>query len=256
MYTKYKNAILSVLAMIEMELRRLRHDPLETITRAVQPILWVTVFGVIMARIRAFPSVGDYVTFITPGVILQSSTFIALAYGISLVFERDLGILKKLVTSPMPRSSIVIGRALAGGIRASTQYIIVLTSAMVVGAKIINNPINLLLGYTLLVYGCMGFTSLSMILAITMKTRERFMGVIGAITMPLFFASNALYPIDVMPYAIKYLAIINPLTYIVDILRKLLIYNSYEVFNDIIIVSIFIVCTTVIAIKILNRIIE
>lgn len=75
-------------SMAEMELRRLRHDPFEIITRAVQPILWVAVFGSVMARIRAFPSVGDYVTFITPGVILQSSTFISLAYGIALIFER------------------------------------------------------------------------------------------------------------------------------------------------------------------------
>ncbi len=256
MYKQYKNAILSILAMIEMELRRLRHDPLEIIARAIQPILWITVFGVVMARVRVFLSIGDYITFITPGVILQSSTFIALAYGISLVFERDLGILKKLITSPIPRSSIVIGRILAGGIRASTQYIIVLISAIAVGAKIVSNPINLLLGYALLVYGCMGFTSLSMILAITMKTRERFMGIIGAITMPLFFASNALYPIDIMPGAIKYFAIVNPLTYIVDILRKLLIYNSCEVFNDIIVVTIFVACTTVVAIKILNKIVE
>ncbi|MCS7110692.1 MAG: ABC transporter permease [Ignisphaera sp.] len=242
--------------MIELELRRLRHDPLEIITRAIQPILWVSVFGVVMARVRAFPSVGDYVTFITPGVIMQSSTFIALAYGISLVFERDLGILKKLLTSPIPRSSVVIGRAFAGGIRASTQYIIVLLSAMVVGAKVVSNPINLFLGYIFLVYGCIGFTSLSMIIAITMKSRERFMGVIGAVTMPLFFASNALYPIDMMPEIIKHLAMANPLTYIVDMLRKLLVYNSYEILNDIAAVSMFVAGATVIAVKILNRIVE
>lgn len=256
MYERLQAIVLSILAMIEMELRRLRHDPLEIITRAIQPVLWISVFGVVMARVRAFQGVGDYITFITPGVILQSSTFIALAYGISLVFERDLGILKKLVTSPIPRSSIVIGRALAGGIRASTQYIIVLASAIAVGAKIIANPVNLLSGYIFLIYGCMGFTSLSMILAITMKTRERFMGIIGAITMPLFFASNALYPIDVMPGIIKHLAIINPLTYIVDMLRKLLVYNSCEIINDIAILTVFVVGVTGIAIKILNRIVE
>jgi ABC-2 type transport system permease protein len=256
MYIEFKNIAVSILAMAEMELRRLRHDPFEIITRAIQPILWITVFGVIMAKARAFSSVEDYISFITPGVILQSSTFIALAYGISLVFERDLGVLKKLLTSPIPRSSIVIGRALAGGIRASTQYIIVLISAVAVGAKIIYNPLNLLLGYILLIYGCIGFTALSMILAITMKTRERFMGIIGAITMPLFFASNALYPIDVMPEGIKHLAIANPLTYVVDMLRKLLTYNSYEILGDISIISIFVLISIAVAIKILSRIIE
>jgi len=162
MYVELKNVVTSILAMAEMELRRLRHDPLEIVTRAVQPILWIAVFGAVMARARAFSRVEDYVSFITPGVILQSSTFIALAYGISLVFERDLGVLKKLLASSIPRSSIVIGRAIAGGIRASTQYIIVLVSAVAVGARVTYNPLNLLLGYVLLVYGCIGFTALSM----------------------------------------------------------------------------------------------
>ncbi len=94
----------SLAAMAEMELRRPKHDPSDIITRAVQPILWIVVFGFVMAKVKAFSSMGDYVTFITPGVILQSSTFIALAYGIALIFERESGIPKKLLASPLPKS--------------------------------------------------------------------------------------------------------------------------------------------------------
>ncbi|PUA33725.1 MAG: multidrug ABC transporter permease [Zestosphaera tikiterensis] len=242
--------------MAEMELRRLRHDPLEIVTRAIQPILWVAVFGTVMARVRAFPSVGDYVTFIAPGVVLQSSTFIALAYGIMLVFERESGILKKLLSTPIPRSYIVLGRSLAGAIRASTQYVIVLASAAAVGARITNNPINLVLGYLILTYSCMGFTSLSILIASALKTRERFMGIIGAITMPLFFASNALYPLEVMPPAIQALSLINPLTYTVSALRTLLVVNTFNILNDFLAITAFVVVSIAAAMKTLNRIIE
>lgn len=248
--------ITALLAMAEMELRRLRHDPFEIITRAVQPVLWVSVFGAVMARVRAFPSVGDYVTFITPGVILQSSTFIALAYGIALVFERESGVLKKLLSSPLPRGYVVVGRALAGGIRASTQYVIVLACAVLVGAKVVGNPLNLIAGYLILVLACMGFTGISILIASLLKTRERFMGIIGAITMPLFFASNALYPIEIMPDPIKYMSLVNPLTYTVSALRKLLVSNSYDLMQELIVLTVFTAVSLSLSVKYLRRIIE
>ncbi|MCS7128363.1 MAG: ABC transporter permease [Sulfolobales archaeon] len=246
----------SLISMAEMELRRLKHDPFEIVARSIQPILWIAVFGSVMAKARAFPSVDDYVTFITPGVILQSSTFIALAYGIALIFERESGILKRLLASPLPRSYIVVGRAIAGGIRASTQYVIVLTLAALVGAKVVSNPINIIIGYMILVLACMGFTGISMLIASLLKTRERFMGIIGAITMPLFFASNALYPIDMMPNVIKYASLINPLTYTISILRKLIISSSYDIVQELLVLTTFVATALLASIKCLKKIIE
>jgi ABC-2 type transport system permease protein len=248
-------SIESVLAMVEMELRRLRHDPLEIVTRAVQPILWVAVFGVVMAR-RVAVGIEDYKSFIAPGVVLQSATFIALAYGIMMVFERESGILKKLLSSPIPRESIVVGRALAGGVRASTQYVIVLASAALVGARFTSNLLLLVAGYLAVVYACVGFTAISILMASLMKTRERFMGIVGAISMPLFFTSNALYPLDIMPEAIKLIAIANPITYTVDLLRKLVLYGEADVFRDLLVITLFNVVAVLIAIKELNKIIE
>ncbi|HEW63753.1 MAG: multidrug ABC transporter permease [Fervidicoccus fontis] len=248
--------LISIFAMAEMELRRIRHDPVEIFTRAIQPILWVAVFGSVMAKVRAFPSTGDYVTFISPGVILQSSTFISLSYGIMLVFERESGVLKRLLSSPMPRSYIVIGRSLAGALRSSTQYIIVLVAAALVGAKLTTDPLDLILGYFILTFASMGFTAISIVIASTLKTRERFMGIVGAITMPLFFASNALYPIQVMPRPIQVISFVNPLTYTVSALRTLLVQSSLYIGSDMLIITIFVLVSMFIAIKLLPRIIE
>lgn len=246
----------SVFAMAEMELRRLLHDPIEVFTRAIQPIFWIAIFGSVMARVRAFPTMGDYITFVSPGVILQSSTFISLSYGIMLVFERESGVLKKLLSSPMPRSYIVIGRSLAGALRASTQYIIVLIAAIAVGARLYLNIINLIVGYIVLMIASMGFTALSILIASTLKTRERFMGIVGAITMPLFFASNALYPIEVMPRWIQVFSLMNPLTYTVSALRTLLIIGSLNIVEDLGVVIIFTTISMVLSIKMLRRIVE
>lgn len=245
----------AIIAMGELEIRRVIHDPFEAITRAIQPILWIVIFGSVMARIKAF-GVADYITFITPGVILQSATMIALSYGIMLVFERESGILKRLVSSPINRISLIIGRAFAGATRAAFQYIIILLIAIPIGAKIVLNPINLVVGYIVLTLGSMGFTAISIFIASILKKRERFMGIIGAITMPLFFASNALYPLDVMPEAIKDFAIVNPLTYMVSALRLLLIQNSFTIINDIFALGLFTIISVLLASKFLQRIVE
>lgn len=251
-YKKMKT-FMSILAMVEMELRRVWHDPVEIITRAVQPVLWVTVFSVVMTH-RVNLGVQDYTSFIAPGVVFQSATFIALAYGIMMVFERESGVLKRLLSSP--RANIVIGRTLAGSVRASTQYIIVLASAALVSAKLTDNPLLLIAGYVIVVYASIGFTAISILLASVMKTRERFMGIMGAISMPLFFTSSALYPISIMPKLLQVVALFNPLTYAVNALRDLVLYDKLNILMDLLALTIFNVFFLAVAIKELNKIIE
>ena len=71
--------------------------------------------------------------------------------------------------------------------------------------------------------GSMLFSTLSLIMACLVKTRERFMGIGQVMTMPIFFASNAIYPISLMPHWLQVIASVNPLTYEVDALRALML---------------------------------
>jgi len=108
-----------------------------------------------------------------------------------------------------------------------------------------------------LIFSCMGFTAISILLASAMKTRERFMGIINATVMPLFFTSNALYPVQIMPYALRVVAMFNPLTYIVDALRKSMIYGDYSSMQgDLLAIAIFVLTSMLIASKVFKRIIE
>ncbi len=221
-----------VSALAEVELRKLRRDPIELLTRAIQPTLWLLVFGQVFGRSRAFPTGGlSYLTFMVPGILAQSVLFIAIFYGISIIWERDLGILQKLMVTPAARSALVLGKAVSAGVRGISQGVIVYVLAV-----LLRVPIRFSVGA---IAGVMGFVILSSALfstfslavACLVKTRERFMGIGQVLTMPLFFASNAIYPLSVMPAWLRVLARVNPLSYQVDALRALMVVGGQSVFG-------------------------
>jgi ABC-2 type transport system permease protein len=207
-----------------VEVRKLRHDPSELIMRAAQPALWLIIFGEVFSRTHTVPT-GElsYIDFLAPGILAQSAMFIAIFGGMSLIWERDLGIVHKFLVSPTPRLALAAGKSIAGGVRALSQAIIVYILALIMGVHLDWNPLNLLAVVAVIVLGAMVFTSFSLTIALIVKTRERFVGIGQVLSMPFFFASNAIYPISVMPSWLQVLARINPLTYQVDALRLLMV---------------------------------
>jgi ABC-2 type transport system permease protein len=212
------------LVIAEMEARKLRHDPTELVTRAVQPALWLLVFGQVFTRTRAIPT-GDlrYIDFMAPGILAQSVLFIAIFYGIAIIWERDLGILHKFLVSPTPRTALVLGKGLSAGTRASAQAVIVYVLAVLLGVRLNWNPLMLLGVLVTILLGAAIFSTFSLIIACLVKTRERFMGIGQVLTMPLFFASNAIYPLSMMPGWLQVVSRGNPLTYEVDALRAMML---------------------------------
>lgn len=176
------------LVVTEMEIRKLRHDPTELFTRAVQPVLWLLIFGQAFSRIRAIPTGGvDYQTFMAPGILAQSMMFIAIFYGLSIIWDRDQGILQKLLVMPVPRAAFVTGKALGAGIRALIQVVIILLLAFLLRLDIRWSVAGVVFSMLTILIGASFFATLSMIFAALLKTRERFMGIGQVITMPLFF---------------------------------------------------------------------
>jgi ABC-2 type transport system permease protein len=212
------------LVIAELEARKLAHDPTELFSRAVQPALWLIVFGPVMNRFRALPEGAvPYLDFLAPGILAQSVLFIAIFYGITIIWERDLGLVHKFLVSPAPRAALVLGKALSAGIRAMSQVVIVYILALIVGVKVSFHPLHLLGIFVAVILGAAIFSTFSLAIACLVKSRERFMGIGQLLTMPLFFASNAIYPIELMPAWLKVLAWANPLTYEVDALRGLML---------------------------------
>lgn len=207
-------------AVAQIELIKLARDPAELISRAVQPVLWLVIFGQVLAHVHGiYTGEAGYLAFITPGILAQSVLFSAIFYGIAVIWERDLGVVHKLLVSPAWRSSLVFGKAVSAGFRGIVQAVVIYLIALALHVTVRKDPQAILgvLGSVLL--GSAVFSTFSLIVACIVKTRERFMGIGQLLTMPMFFASNAIYPLELMPGWLRGIARFNPLTYLVDALR-------------------------------------
>jgi ABC-2 type transport system permease protein len=191
-------------AMCLIELQKLRRDQTELLTRAIQPALWLLIFGETFTRLRAIPT--GSIPYLAPGIL-------------QIIWERDAGVPAKLLVTPTPRAALVAGKAFAAGVQA----LMVLILSAILGVGLTANPLRLPAMAVVVVLGSAFFCCLSFVIAGVVLSRERLMGIGQAITMPLFFGSDALYPVNLMPGRLKVLSHANPLSYQVDALRGLLI---------------------------------
>jgi len=208
-----------------VELRKIRHDRTELYTRAIQPALWLLIYGEVFTKIHAIPTPGGipYLAYLAPGILAQSALFIAIFYGIQIIWERDAGVLTKLMVTPTPRAALITGKAFAAGVRSVVQATAVVILSAILGVALTDNPLKLIGAACVVALGSAFFSCLSMTIAGLALSRDRLMGIGQAITMPLFFSSSALYPEKIMPGWLQAISRCNPLSYQVDALRGLLI---------------------------------
>jgi ABC-2 type transport system permease protein len=227
-------------AMAQAEMRKLRHDSLDLFTRAVQPLLWLFIFGTALRHVRAL-SVGhlDYRAYLAPGVMAQAALFLAIFFGLAVIWERDVGQLQRMLATPLPRTAIVLGKAAGAGVRALAQALLLLVVLAVARIPMHWTLLGVLGALAMLVLGTAGFACMSMLIAAGVRTRERFMGIGQLVMMPLFFASSALYPLSIMPDWLHVVARVNPLTYEVQGLRQMLVGQgaSGELWLDFLVVA-------------------
>jgi ABC-2 type transport system permease protein len=211
-----------------LETLKMMKDPTEILSRSLQPVLWLLLFGEAFSRMKTVPVAGgDYMAFLTPGILAQSITFVSIFNGLSIIWERDMGLLQKILTTPIERSALVLGKMLASTLRSLCQLVVVLAVALCLGIHLqwgLERAAGLLV---FVVLGSAFFSGLSMVIAAIVKTRDRMMGIGQLVTMPLFFASSALYPVSIRPGWLQLFAKANPMSYLVDGLRGLLLDPSY-----------------------------
>jgi len=156
--------IVKTLVIAELEVRKLRHDFTELIVRAIQPALWLILFGEVFTRVRAI-STGDvsYLDFMAPGILAQSVLFVAIFYGIAIIWERDMGIVHKFLASPTPRGALVLGKSLAAGLGSLSQTVIIYVLALLLGVKMNWTAAGLLGVVATVILGAALFSALSLI---------------------------------------------------------------------------------------------
>ena len=129
-----------------VEMRKIRHDRTELYTRAIQPALWLLIYGEVFTRVHAIPTPPGipYLAYLSPGIMAQSALFISIFYGIQIIWERDAGVLTKLMVTPTPRSALITGKAFASGVRSVIQGVVVLIIAALLGVSFTDNPLKII----------------------------------------------------------------------------------------------------------------
>ena len=213
------------------------------VSSLVQPALWMAFFGIAMAAsfdrltasippIPGVPTV-SYLTFMGAGVIAMTTLFTSLFGGIVLLFDKNWGLMREIMASPLPRDHIILGIALSGMTKSFIQAIIIMVFGLLIGAQFFHgfSPLETITGILgiLLFVGIfsLGFLFLSAAISISLESPEGLQGIITLLTMPIFFASNALYPTTAFPPVLQAIAVVNPLTHLVNGIRYFAIGDNF-----------------------------
>jgi ABC-2 type transport system permease protein len=202
-----------------------------------QPLLFLVALGFGLGPIFQKAGGGNYIQFLTPGIISMGIIFTALFSGIEIIWDRQFSFLKETLVAPTSRLEIMIGRTLGGATVASFQGILVLFLASLVGFRPENIAI-LPLALIFILLTALFFTALGTAIASVLEDMQGFQLIMNFLVMPLFFLSGALFPLDGLPKALSFVATLNPLSYGVDGLRDTLTNVShFGLFPDFLVLS-------------------
>jgi ABC-2 type transport system permease protein len=169
--------------------------------------------------------VTDYFSYIAVGMISFIVMFTTMFSGMSIVWDRRLGFLNKVLSTPVSRGAIIISKVFNASLRAMFQATIILILAVILGLHVSStfSPLNLLGLYAAVFLLCVGLSSVFLALALRSTKWETQMAIVNLINLPLMFASNAFFPISQMPGWIQAIARVNPISYLTDAVRQLTI---------------------------------
>jgi ABC-2 type transport system permease protein len=216
------SGVQAALALATRWWTRLLREPAGLVTALVQPALWLVLFGNLFARATVVKG-PSYIAFMTAGVVVMTVLNGALAGGVEILFDRESGILQRLLAMPIPSISIVASRALFVLTLSTVQVTIIVGVAFALGVRLATGLPGLLVILTIGGLFGIGVTAMSMALAFALRGHSQFFAIIGFLTLPLVFVSNALVPLDQMPPWLATLAAINPMTHAIGAVRLLVL---------------------------------
>jgi ABC-2 type transport system permease protein len=223
----FRSELRAIKIVWRRELIRFANDRMRIATSLVQPLLFLFVLGGGLSQLSSAGTHGvDFKTFIYPGVLCISVLFTAMFSAASIVWDREFGFLREMMVAPVLRSSIIIGKALGGATVASFQGVILICLAGTVNVPY--DP-GLIVGI-LAIQALLAFsiTAFGLMVAVRIKQMQSFMGVMQMIVTPMFFISGVFFPVAGLPAWLAVLNRLDPLTYAVDPMRRL-VFNHLDI---------------------------
>ena len=240
------------------EMKRYRKSRSGVLIRLIQPAIWIIVIGNTFAGTRPLiQSVGfggSYIEFMAPGVIILTAIFTSIFGGVNTLWDRRYGFMNKALTSPISRSSIAIGKMLSISVISALQASLVLGIALALGVSF-PNPLMFIPIMLIVILFSLGFSGISVVVAAVAKSQETFWGVINFLGMPLFMLSPALFPLELLPSWLAFIAKLNPVTYSVILIRGMMTNAAptISVVSDIAVISGFVVAMVALASYVFTR---
>jgi len=189
----------------------------------VQPIIWLALLGNMMQAITPMlgPGIKSYLDYMAPGIVVMTTIFGGVFGGLSVVWDRRLGFLNKMLAAPISRSAIPIGKMIASGLISSLQATLILCAAIVMGVNVATGPLGIVAVILIAMILCLMLSGISLALGAVIKGHETLMVVMNFLTMPLMFTSNALFPKELMPEWLRTIAEWNPITHTIGPIRTI-----------------------------------
>jgi ABC-2 type transport system permease protein len=205
------------------ELKHFLGQRVRILLSLVQPVIWLTLVGNLfgqIARVPGFPA-GRYLDYMAPGVIVMVTLFAGIYGGLSVVWDRRMGFLQKLLAAPISRASMVYGKMLAIGVQSGFQSVVIFFIAMALDVKFSAGPLGVPVLVLLAMLLTMVFAGISLAFGAVIHSHEALMAVINFFTLPLVFTSSAMMPASMLPGWLAQVTRANPLTYAVGPMRAL-----------------------------------
>ncbi|TMM09752.1 MAG: ABC transporter, partial [Actinobacteria bacterium] len=223
----FRSELRAINVVWRRELIRFRSDRMRMVTALIQPLLFLFVLGSGLQQLSSASTHGvNLKTFIYPGILCIAVMFTAMFSAASIVWDREFGFLREMMVAPIRRSSIVIGKCLGGATVASLEGVILICLAGAVHVPY--NPVLILGVFGLQLLLAFSITAFGVMLAARLKQIQSFMGLMQLSVLPMFFLSGALFPVAHLPRWLAVLNGIDPMTYAVDPMRRL-VFNHLHI---------------------------
>lgn len=213
-----------IYVLVAREFKKFLREKSRLISSIARPLIWLFLVGGGMSRLVT-PGLGvDYMKFIFPGILGMTILFSSIFSSLSIIWDKEFGMMKEILVAPVSRFTVVVGKALSGTLISVMQTMIILMIAPFLGVALSLPAILYTVAIAILLSFCI--SSLGIIIATFYDSFESFSVIMNFIIMPMFFLSGAMYPVNNMPHILQVITRLNPLTYGVDAFKHVLLGES------------------------------
>jgi len=212
-------AFSAVAGIVRRDLRRAARQPSRLIGGLARPFVWLLLVASGYNAIANPGTGGSYREFVFPGVIIMACLFGSALTAVSTVYDREFGMLRLMLASPAGPAVVLAGRAVSATAVGLLQGLVVLAAAPLVMSITVR---QVLLAALAIVLASFVSALLGLLVAARLRSVENFAGIINVLLFPMLFISGALYPASGLPPLLRWIARVNPVTHMVELVRSAL----------------------------------